>query len=166
MVTIQKNREGRPVSFSAIESQRIKLFDEHTNPHGFIFGNRILDIVDQYAKIVAEKHTDFQCLISGINHVRFFNQARREDVIICKASVNQIWKNSLEVGVKIIAEDFRTLEQKHILSAYFTFEAIDKESSNIISLIFENEDQIRRSKEADKRKIKTRKLPSISPTNN
>lgn len=167
MVLLQKNNEGRPVSYSAIENQKIELFSEHMNPHGVIFGGRILEIVNSYAAAVAEKHADAKSKTSGIDFVRFFSLAKRGDILICKASVNRAWETSMEVGVKVIAEDFRSLEQKHILSAYFTFEAYDDDNNkvSVAFVISETEDQKRRYLEAHQRRIKNRKFQNTSHLN-
>ena len=60
----------------------------------------------------------------------------------------------MEIGVKVIAEDFRTLEQKDILSAYFTFVAMDDElkPTEILPAIPETEEQLRRFTAAEKRR--------------
>jgi acyl-CoA hydrolase len=167
MIALEKSKEGKPVSFSAIENQRIKLFEEQMSPHGLIFGGRILEIVNDYTKMVAQKHSDMKCKILGINFVRFFAQAKRGDILICKASVNKTWETSLEVGVKVLAEDFRTLEQKHILSAYFTFEAFDEndELSKVPQIICESEEQRRRYLESQIRRTKNHKFQNISHPN-
>jgi acyl-CoA hydrolase len=167
MEILQKNREGKPVSYSAIENQKIELFSEHMSPHGVIFGGRILEIVNTYAAMVAEKHSEAKSKTSGINFVRFFSQAKRGDILICKSSINRAWETCMEVGVKVEAEDFLTLEHKHILSAYFTFEAYneDNEVIQIAHVICETEDQRRRYVEAFGRKIKNRKFQKISHSN-
>ena len=167
MIAVPKNGVGKPVSYSSIEDQRINLFDEHVSPHGFIFGSRLLEIVDEYTKLVAQKHTEMKCITSSINYVRFFSQAKRDDILICRASVNRTWETSLEVGVKVIAEDFRTLEKKHILSAYFTFEVTDENGAlmKIPEIICESEDQKRRFIESQIRKTKSYKYLNISHLN-
>jgi acyl-CoA hydrolase len=60
----------------------------------------------------------------------------------------------MEIGVKVIAEDFRTLEQKDILSAYFTFVAMDDELKpvEIIPVLPETTEQVARFKAAEKRR--------------
>jgi acyl-CoA hydrolase len=151
MFTIKKNRKGKKVSESAIEGKRIKLFYEKINPHGIVFGGRILDIVSSYANLVAEKHAETTCKTSGIDFVRFFSLAKMGDILLCFASVNKAWEFSMEVGVKVIAEDFRSLEQKQILSAYFTFESIGGDGE-IAYVICESEEEKRRFLEAEKRK--------------
>jgi acyl-CoA hydrolase len=60
----------------------------------------------------------------------------------------------MEIGVKVLAEDFRTLVQKHILSAYFTFVAIDEQHKPVpvIPVIPETPEQMRRFEEAEQRR--------------
>ena len=94
-----------------------------------------------------------KCNTAGIDSVRFFSFCKRGDILLCNASVNKAWTDSLEVGVKVIAEDFRTLEKKHILSAYFIFES-EEENSFINFIICENKIQKKRYFEAEKRKNK------------
>ena len=60
----------------------------------------------------------------------------------------------MEVGVKVIAEDFRTLEQKDIFSAYFTFVAVDDDHKpvEIVPVIPETPEQVKRFHEAEERR--------------
>lgn len=146
--------EGKPVSISAIIDQVIEVFPDDLNPHGTLFGGRALQIADSLAAIVSKRHTGTVCVTLGIDSVRFISPARRGDILVCKSSVNRTWNTSLEVGVKILSEDFRTLEQRDILTAYFTFVAIDDDHKpmRVVPAIPETPDQIRRYEEAETRR--------------
>ncbi len=146
--------EGKPVSASFIIDQVVEVFPNDINPHGTLFGGRVMQIVDSLASIVAKRHCGKVCVTLGIDSVRFRNPAKRGDILVCKASVNRTWRTSMEIGVKVLAEDFRTLEQKEILSAYFTFVAIgdDDRPVEIIPVIPETVDQKRRYAEAESRR--------------
>ncbi|MGB7978106.1 MAG: acyl-CoA thioesterase [Chlamydiales bacterium] len=146
--------EGKPVSASVIIDQVIEVFPNDLNAHGTLFGGRLMQVVDSLAAIVAKRHTGRVCVTLGIDSVRFLNPARHGDILVCKASVNRTWRTSMEIGVKVIAEDFRTLEQKDILSAYFTFVAMDDElkPTEILPAIPETEEQLRRFTAAEKRR--------------
>ena len=154
MFILSDKNSNKPVSHSAIEGRKIHIFEEHISPHEVIFGNRILEIVSSYATQVALNHSSVHCRTAGIDFVRFFAPAKRGDVLTCKSSVNRSWKNTMEVGVKVIAEDFRSLEQKHILSAYFTYEAYDSENKPlpVPSARWETKEQKRRFMDAEKRR--------------
>lgn len=149
-----KNMEGKPVSASAIVDQVIEVFPNDLNAHGTLFGGRVLQIVDSLAAIVAKRHSGKVCVTLGIDSVRFLNPARRGDILVCMASVNRAWRTSMEIGVKVLAEDFRTLEQKDILSAYFTFVAIDDEHKpvEVLPVIPETSEQMERYRQAEHRR--------------
>jgi acyl-CoA hydrolase len=146
--------EGKPVSASAIIDQVVEVFPNDINPHGTLFGGRVMQIVDALAAIVAKRHTGKVCVTLGIDSVRFLNPARRGDILVCMASVNKAWRTSLEIGVKVIAEDFRTLEQKDILSAYFTFVAVDDDHKpvEVVPVVPETPEQIIRFEQAEIRR--------------
>lgn len=154
----KKRRKIKSITSSAIEDGRIMLFSEGAQE--VVFGGKILEKVEAYAKTVAEKHAEVKCKTFGIDFVRFFSLCKRDDILICKAAVNKAWEDSLEVGVKVIAEDFRSLEKKHVLSAYFTFEPEDSDVVFAGSL-FENKMQRKRYFEAEKRKSKRLKITSL-----
>ena len=146
--------EGKPVSASAIIDQVVEVFPNDLNPHGTLFGGKLMQLVDGLAAIVAKRHSGRVCVTLGIDSVRFLNPARHGDILVCKASVNKTWKTSMEIGVKVIAEDFRTLEQKDILSAYFTFVAMDDDLKpvEILPVIPETPEQMQRYKQAEQRR--------------
>lgn len=146
--------EGKTVSASAIIDQVVEVYPDDLNPHGTLFGGRALQIADSLAAIVSKRHSGRVCVTLGIDSVRFINPARRGDILVCKCSVNRTWHTSMELGVKVLAEDFRTLEQKDILSAYFTFVSIDDDDRpiEVIPVIPETADQIRRYDEAEIRR--------------
>ena len=154
VVTRPREKEGKPTSESAIEYCKLELFPENINPNGVIFGGRILELVSEVASQVANSHTEKKCNTMGIDFIRYYSPIKRGDIIICKASVNHVWERSLEIGVKVIGEDFRLLETKNILSAYFTFVSLD-ENANPVELnlvIPQSDEDMRRYNEAEKRR--------------
>ena len=146
--------DGKPVSASAIIDQVVEVFPNDLNSHGTLFGGRLMQVIDSLAAIVAKRHSGRVCVTLGIDSVRFLNPARRGDILVCKASVNRTWRTSMEIGVKVTAEDFRTLEQKEILSAYFTFVAMDDDLKpiEIVSVVPETPEQVQRHIAAGQRR--------------
>lgn len=146
--------KGKPVTSSTVIDQVTEVFPNDLNSHGTLFGGRLMQIVDMLAAIVAKRHSGQVCVTLGIDSVRFLSPARRGDILVCKASVNKTWRTSMEIGVKVFAEDFRTLEQKHILSAYFTFVAMgdDDRPVEVIPVIPETTEEKRRYKQAEERR--------------
>ena len=164
MFIIHKGEKGKPVSESAIDNKKIDIFEANIPPDNVIFGGRILNLVNDLAHKVAKKHSDSKCLTIGIDFIRYYSLIKKNDILLAYASVNKVWGDVVEVGVKVIAEDFRLLEEKKILSAYFTFNAID-ENQNIINIktaIPETKIQKYRYLQADKRKaIRDKRLKNL-----
>jgi acyl-CoA hydrolase len=123
--------EGKTVSDSAILNQVIEVYPDDLDAEGTLFAGRIMQIVNSLALTVAKRHAECGCIALGIDSVRFQNPASHGDILLCTSSVTRTWPTTLEVGVKVIAEDFRSLEQKDIFSAYFTFGAVDDEQQPI-----------------------------------
>lgn len=115
----------KSVAESAINDQTAVVFPNDLNAYGTLFGGRVLDLCDRVCGVVAKRHSGRVCVTLGIDSVRFLAPAKHGDILVFKAAVNRVWKTSMEIGVKVFKEDFRTLQRVHILSAYFTFVALD-----------------------------------------
>lgn len=152
--------EPKPVSFSAIGNQIYPVFPNDLNANGTLFGGRVLELGDWLCAIVAKRHAQRVCVTLGLDSVRFLAPATNGDVLILKASLNRAWNTSMEVGLKVYAEDIRTLERRHILSAYFTFVALDEtfRPAKVPQAVPETEDEIRRYEEAEARRSKRLKF--------
>lgn len=155
MILAEGKRKGKPVAQSAIEAYRVEFVSENSHPHSLFFGGRVLEIATELAARVASQHAETKCSLEQIDSVRFLARIKKGEVLICNASVNRSWKEHLEVGVKLLSEDFRLLEQKEIFLAYFIF-AVEEESGifpEIPSVIAETEIQKKRFSEAESRRL-------------
>src|SRR3954470_858146 len=117
---------AKPVCESAINDQSAIVFPNDINVIGTLYGGRAMEMADEVAAIVAKRHSGRTCVTLGIDSVRFLAPARHGDILIFKAAVNRVWRTSMEVGMKILADDYKTMHRKHIVSAYFTFVAVDE----------------------------------------
>jgi acyl-CoA hydrolase len=144
----------KPVSASAVNDHVMTVFPNDLNPHGTLFGGRVMEVGDQLCAIVAKRHAGQVCVTLGIDSVRFHASAKHGDIVIFKAAVNRVWRTSMEVGLKVITQDFRTREQKHIVSAFFTFVAVDDQLQpvEIASVIPESDAEKRRFEQAQTRR--------------
>ncbi|NGX52539.1 MAG: hypothetical protein KR126chlam5_00842 [Candidatus Anoxychlamydiales bacterium] len=129
MFIIHKDWQGKPTSETAIDNRKIEIFDEKMSLGEVFFGGRILNLVNDVARKVATDHAEIRCITTCVDCIRYFSPIKAGDILTCKAQVNHVWDDMIEVGVKVIAEDFRSLEQKHILSTYFIFKADESENS-------------------------------------
>ena len=116
---------GRP-SDSGIEMNELVL-PTHTNALGTIFGGQIMAWIDVAAAMAAMRHARRQCVTASMDALDFIAPVRLGDLVNLKAMVNYVGRTSLEVGVRVEAEDPRTGHREHAASAYLTFVAIDPE---------------------------------------
>jgi acyl-CoA hydrolase len=76
------------------------------------------------------------------------------DLVVMKASVNFVGRTSMEVGVRVEAEDMLTGQRRHTNSAYLTFVAIDRNGRpvEIAQLATESDEETRRAGAAQDRR--------------
>ncbi|NGX39405.1 MAG: putative acyl-CoA thioester hydrolase [Chlamydiae bacterium] len=148
--------EGKPVSYSAIDEQTALVFPNDLNTYGTLFGGRVLEIGDWVCGIVAKRHSGKVCVTLGLDSVRFLAPAKSGDILVLKAALNRAWNTSMEIGLKVFAEQFQTREQRHILSAYFTFVALDDHlrPTKVLPVVPESEEEKRRFQQAEERRSK------------
>src|SRR4051812_15000028 len=112
--------EGRPVSQSVVQMTELVL-PSHTNALNTIFGGVIVSWVDIAAAIVAQRHASQPVVTASIDALNFVAPVYVGWVVNLKASVNYAGKTSMEIGVRVDAENPITGEKFHTASAYLTF---------------------------------------------
>lgn len=144
----------RPVSASCINDQTYIVFPNDLNSLNTLFGGRVMELADKVAAVVARRHAGRDCVTLGIDSVRFLAPARHGDVLVMKAAVNRVWNTSMEVGLKVFAEHGHGEPPRHIVSAYFTFVALDERGQRVTipQVLPESEQEKRRYEEADRRR--------------
>ena len=143
----------RPVTASATTTH-YQIFIKDVNPIHTVFGGKVMAEMDRIAGIVATKHSGKVCVTLGADNLRFISPAYEGELLVLSASANRSWNTSLEIGVKIFAENMETGERRHVLSAYLTFVAKDKEGNKVPvrPVLPETDDEKRRYEEADLRR--------------
>lgn len=144
---------AKPVSASRVEMVEVVLPND-ANPLGFILGGRVMHLMDIAAAIAAHRHSNSHVVTASVDYVDFRSPIRVGNLIILKSSVNRVFHTSMEVGVKVFSEDFRTGEHLHTSSAYLTFVAIDenRRPKPVPPLRLETAEDRRRWREAAQRR--------------
>jgi acyl-CoA hydrolase len=96
------------------------------NPMGNVHGGTILKMVDVAAGVTALRHARMNTVTASIDRMDFYNPVYVGNLLTLKASVNYVGKTSMEVGVRIEAEDLKTGNVTHTGSCYLTYVAIDE----------------------------------------
>ena len=110
--------------------------------------------IDNAAGVVAARHARSNVVTASIDRLDFHHPAFIGDLLTLKATINMVGRTSMEIGVRVEAEDIPTARVRHIASAYLTFVALDKNGrpKEVPPLILEGENEERRNSEARERR--------------
>lgn len=114
------------VSQSSVVLAQIML-PADTNPAGNVHGGTIMKLIDNAALVVASRHTGTNTVTASIDRLDFHCPVYLGNLVTLKASMNRAGKTSMEIGVRVEAEDLITGEVRHTASAYLTFVALNAE---------------------------------------
>jgi acyl-CoA hydrolase len=114
----------RPVRASQVEMTELVLPND-TNRLGNLLGGRLMHWIDIAAAIAAARHTNRVCVTASVDELRFLNPVKQGEVVVLRASVNRVFRTSLEVGVNVTTEDTLAGGSTHTNTAYLTFVAIN-----------------------------------------
>ncbi|MBP6993597.1 MAG: acyl-CoA thioesterase [Spirochaetes bacterium] len=137
------------VDESAIEMVQ-QMSHQDANLAGNVHGGVIMKAIDTTAGIVAARHTGRNVVTASIDRLDFHSPVYIGDILRLKASMNFAGTTSMEVGVRIEAENFITGVVRHTASAYLTFVALDPEGrpTKVPGLRLETDEQKRRNSDA------------------
>ncbi len=141
--------QGKRAQDSAI-TMAIQMNPEDANPAGNVHGGVIMKYIDTAAGVVAIRHARKICVTASIDRLDFHHPVFVGNVLILKAGLNLAGKTSVEVGVRVEAENLLTGTVTHTASAYLTFVALnhDGRPSPVPPLLTETEQEKRRHDEA------------------
>jgi acyl-CoA hydrolase len=145
--------EPKFVRDSRHESSEI-MMPQHANNLGHVFGGVILSMLDRVAAVSAIRHARQNCVTVSVDRVDFREPIHLGDLVIMKSSVNYVGRTSMEIGVRVDAEDLSTGARRHTNSCYLTFVAIDRNHRPIAipPIAPETEDEKRRYQAAQERR--------------
>lgn len=145
--------EARPVSQSRVVMTEMVL-PTHTNSLQTVFGGVIMSWIDIAAAIAAQRHSSRAVVTASIDELHFLRPIFTGWVVNLMASVNYVSKTSMEIGVRVEAENPLSQQRYHTASAYLTFVALDESGKpvHVNALIPESEQDKKRMKAAEERR--------------
>ena len=143
----------RAVSESVHETSQV-MMPGHANNLGHVFGGVVMAMMDTTAAVAAIRHSRSSCVTASIDRVDFREPIHLGDLVIMKASVNHVGRTSMEIGVRVEAEDLQSGNRRHTNSCYLTFVAVDRNGRpiEVPDLKPETPDEIRRHQAATERR--------------
>ena len=121
----ENDSTSRNVSDSSVEATHLVLPSD-ANALGTIFGGKLMSWIDLAAAIAASRHSHNVCVTASMDRLDFHHPIRIGDIVNLKASVNFTGRTSMEVGVRVEAEDPHTGKRTRAATSYLTFVSLDE----------------------------------------
>jgi Acyl-CoA hydrolase len=127
---------------------------QDANIAGNVHGGVIMRLIDNAGGVAAFRHARANVVTASIDRLDFHNPVFIGDFVTLRACVNFVGKTSLEVGVRVEAENLQTGVKRHTASAYLTFVALDSNGRPLPMppLLLETDEEKRRNQEAQYRR--------------
>jgi acyl-CoA hydrolase len=124
------------------------------NLAGLVHGGTVMKLCDEAAAIAAIRHCGLRVVTAGVDRLTFVEPVHVGELLACSATVNAAWRTSMEVGVRVEAENPHSGERRHTSTAYVTMVALDEQGkpTAVPGVIAESEDEQRRQREAEVRR--------------
>lgn len=97
------------------------------NFSGNIHGGHLMRFFDKVAYACAVQYCSYYVVTLSVDGIFFKNPIHVGDLVTCYASVNYVGKTSMEIGIRVEAQNLFTKEKRHTNSCYFTMVALDKD---------------------------------------
>lgn len=124
------------------------------NSAGFVHGGVVMYLCDEAAGLAAVRHSGLRCVTAGMDRMTFLKPVLIGELLTLDSMVNAVWRTSMEIGVRVTAENVRTGEKRQTSTAYLTMVALDDEGNptEVPPLSCESDAERRRESEAQLRR--------------
>lgn len=114
------------------------------NFSGKVHGGHLLKLLDQVAYACAARYAKSYVITAALDHVTFKQPVEVGELVTFMANINYVGKSSMEVGVKVIAENLRSKEKRHACSCFFTMISVGEDGRPIPAPMLGIETEIER----------------------
>lgn len=141
-------------------SMTVLMTPDTANFSGNVHGGNILKLLDQVAYACASRYAGHYVVTLSVDQVMFRQPIHVGELVTFLASINHTGTSSMEVGIKVVAEDIRKRMVRHVNSCFFTMVAVDddKRPTNVSPLHPTGPDELRRHAAAELRKQMRREM--------
>lgn len=131
-----------------------QMLPSDANPYGNVHGGEVMKLIDAAAGAAATRHARTRVVTARIDELSFLAPVYVGHLVTAKASVNHVGRTSMEVGVRVEAEDMLTGNVVHVASAYLVFVATDEhgQPKPLPPLVAETDEDRRRMTAAEARR--------------
>lgn len=131
----------------------VRMFPSDANPAGNVFGGEILRQIDLAAGLVAQRHAQANTVTASIDRVNFLKPVYVGNALIVNARLNYVSRSSMEIEIKVEAEDMTKNTRTLTGTAFVTAVALDKDGkpTTVPELTLETEEDKRKFAEGKTR---------------
>ena len=124
------------------------------NSAGYVHGGTVMKLCDEVAGLAAVRHSRCRVVTAGMDRMTFLEPIHIGELVTFTASVNAAWRTSMEVGVRVDAEQPREGTIRHTNTAYLTMVALDDDGrpTAVPPLEAVSDAEVRREREAQTRR--------------
>ncbi|HEX2774719.1 MAG TPA: acyl-CoA thioesterase [Micromonosporaceae bacterium] len=146
---------GRPTAYSRVTLSKIMTAVD-VNLYGTVHGGVLMKFIDDVAGAAAARHSGGNAVTAAIDEIVFAEPVRVGDLVHAHAQVNWTGHTSMEVGVRVVAERWNTVEDQpvDVATAYLVFVVVDAEGvpRPVRPVLPQGADDARRFREAEIRR--------------
>ncbi len=156
---MKEDKGYRSVKSSQIVLKEL-MIPSYENFGGKVHGGVVLSLMDKIAYACAASHSKSYCVTASVDKVDFLNPVEVGEILTLYSSVNYTGRSSMEVGIRVVSENFTTGSIRHTNTSYFTMVALNPETKSpepVAGLLLEDSEDVRRFLEGRLRK-RLRKL--------
>jgi len=137
----------------------VRMFPSDANPAGNVFGGEILRQIDLIAGLVAQRHCRKNAVTASIDRVNFLKPVLVGNALILNARLNYVSRSSMEIEVKVEAENLMTGIRTLTNTAFVTSVALDDfgKSAEVPPLLLATEEEKRKFAEGEQRMLQRKK---------
>jgi acyl-CoA hydrolase len=141
--------DSRPLKSHQASMTQLVLPND-TNQLGNLLGGQLMHWIDLVAAIAAARHSKHVCVTASVDELNFIHPIKTGEVVTLFASVNRVFRTSMEIGVRVLSENMLTGVIRHANTAYLTFVALDNDGKpvGVPQVQIETEEEQRRFDDA------------------
>ena len=127
------------------------MFPVDANQAGNVHGGSIMKLIDTAAGIAAHRHCRTNVVTASMDRLDFHAPVFVGELVVLRAAINYVGTTSMEVGVRVEAENLMTGEMRHTNSAYLTMVSLDenRKPKPVPPIVPESDDEKRRFEEGN-----------------
>ncbi len=121
---------------------------------GNVHGGHLMSMLDRVAAACAQRYSHRHCVTLSVDRILFKEPIYIGDLVVFYAKVNYVGNTSMEIGIRVIAENLLTGTKRHTNTCYFTMVAVDENQkpTKVEPLVLRNDEEKERFEGAKRRR--------------